>query len=62
MTDQDEQVEWFSQGFAAYQRGEPYEAGPDQASQPQQAKDWQLGWMTGRAEAKGSPFDLRDSP
>lgn len=59
MIEQDEQVEWFTQGFIACQRGEPYESGPDPASHPQQAKDWQLGWMTARAEAKGSPFDLR---
>lgn len=59
MHKQDEEESWFSKGFDAYQRGEPYESGPDKASQPSQAKDWQLGWMTGYNEAKGSPFDVR---
>jgi len=60
MHEQDEELEWFSQGFAAYQRGEAYESGPDKASNPRRAERWQLGWMSGRAEDKGGPFDLRE--
>lgn len=43
MHEQAEQVDWFSQGFAAYQRGEAYESGPDPASQPSQAEAWRQG-------------------
>ena len=32
MHEQDGHDEWFSQGVAAYQRGEAFESGPDPAS------------------------------
>jgi hypothetical protein len=60
MSEQDEEMEWFVQGFDAFQRGEPFESCPDKASNPLRADRWQQGWLAGRAGAKGSPFDLND--
>lgn len=56
----DEAIEWFNQGFDAYQRGEPFTARPDYASNPRRATCWDQGWCAGQAEAKGSPFDPHD--
>ncbi|KJS33282.1 MAG: hypothetical protein VR76_02120 [Pseudomonas sp. BRH_c35] len=55
---QDQEVEWFNEGFDAFQRGEDFDSRPDYASNPRRSTCWEQGGCVAQAEKKGSPFDL----